>query len=174
MDLLLDVIDENNNVIGKELFSKIHEEHLLHRTTDVFVFKDDTFQELLLTKRSESVKAPGKLCVPGGHLELGQTFMEGARMELQEEVFHEQELPDSIVLEELFRLKISIPDENALAAVFRTVHPGPFNNQPLEVTDSFFMNVHEIKKDMKTDSDKYADFFIRFFEEYWKKYHNNI
>jgi 8-oxo-dGTP pyrophosphatase MutT (NUDIX family) len=42
--------------------------------------------EILLTRRSESVREPGKWCLPGGHLEVGEFWLEGAIRETQEEV----------------------------------------------------------------------------------------
>jgi 8-oxo-dGTP pyrophosphatase MutT (NUDIX family) len=42
--------------------------------------------EILLTRRSSSVREPGKWCLPGGHLEVGEFWLDGAIRETQEEV----------------------------------------------------------------------------------------
>ncbi len=42
--------------------------------------------EILLTRRSSIVREPGKWCLPGGHLEVGEFWLEGAIRETQEEV----------------------------------------------------------------------------------------
>ncbi|MBY0370580.1 NUDIX hydrolase [bacterium] len=41
---------------------------------------------VLLTQRSEKVRAPGYWCLPGGHLDPGETWLDGCRRELREEV----------------------------------------------------------------------------------------
>lgn len=42
--------------------------------------------EILLTRRSQTVREPGKWCLPGGHLEVGEFWLDGAIRETQEEV----------------------------------------------------------------------------------------
>jgi 8-oxo-dGTP pyrophosphatase MutT (NUDIX family) len=42
--------------------------------------------EILLTRRSSTVREPGKWCLPGGHLEVGEFWLDGAVRETQEEV----------------------------------------------------------------------------------------
>jgi len=42
--------------------------------------------EILLTRRSSTVREPGKWCLPGGHLEVGEFWLDGAIRETQEEV----------------------------------------------------------------------------------------
>jgi len=41
--------------------------------------------ELLLTLRSDKVREPGKWCLPGGHIELGEDWATAMRRELVEE-----------------------------------------------------------------------------------------
>jgi len=43
-------------------------------------------KKVLLTLRSSRVLAPGTWCLPGGHLEGGQDWLQGLRQEVQEEV----------------------------------------------------------------------------------------
>ena len=42
--------------------------------------------EILLTRRSPTVREPGKWCLPGGHLEVGEMWLAGALRETQEEI----------------------------------------------------------------------------------------
>ena len=167
MEDMLDVVDEHDNVIGQAPFSKCHDEKLLHRISNIFVFKDDSFQELLLTKRSKKVLAPGRIGTPGGHVRTGETYLESAKIELEEEVFHEQELPKEISFEVLFKMKVDADYEH-LTTVFRVVYSGPFSNFPEEVEKSFFMNINDLLKDIKKNPDKYSRSFNVKIKEYKK------
>jgi len=94
MDEIIDIVDDNDNVIGQELKSKCHANKILHRSVGILVFKDHSFKEILIQKRSmKKVSNPGQLCIPGGHLSSGEDYISGAKKELQEEEFHNQELP---------------------------------------------------------------------------------
>ena len=103
MDETIDVVDENDQVIGQELKSTCHQKKLLHRSVNVFVFKDNFFKEFLLQKRNAAKGMNGgKLCMPGGHLPARESYLEGAKRELQEEMFHDRKLPRGLVFVELF------------------------------------------------------------------------
>lgn len=41
---------------------------------------------VLLTRRSKSIREPGKWCLPGGHVEFGETWLQSLERELQEEI----------------------------------------------------------------------------------------
>lgn len=43
-------------------------------------------REVLLTRRSKSVREPGKWCLPGGHVEWGESWEPALRREVSEEV----------------------------------------------------------------------------------------
>ena len=51
MDELLDIVDDNDDVIGQELRSIIHQRGLQHRGVHVFLFTGDG--KLLVQKRSK-------------------------------------------------------------------------------------------------------------------------
>lgn len=42
--------------------------------------------ELLLTRRSKMIRQPGQWCIPGGHLEGGESWVQAMRREMNEEV----------------------------------------------------------------------------------------
>ncbi len=83
---LLDVVDENNNLIGiKENRDIIHEKGLLHREIAIFIQNEKG--EFLIQKRSANKKqAPNKWCLTTGHVELGEEYDKAAIRELKEEL----------------------------------------------------------------------------------------
>jgi 8-oxo-dGTP pyrophosphatase MutT (NUDIX family) len=43
-------------------------------------------REVLLTRRSSKVRQPGRWCLPGGHVEAGESWLQAALREVKEEV----------------------------------------------------------------------------------------
>ncbi len=90
----LDVVDENNRVIGTKSRQEIHEKALRHRSVHIFIF--NTRGELYLQKRS-----PHKDQYPdhwdssaAGHTDPGETPLEAAQRELMEELGLEVKLTE--------------------------------------------------------------------------------
>ena len=82
---LLDVVDENNNLIGiKEDKNIIHEKGLLHREIAVIIQNENG--EYLVQKRSSNKKgAPNMWSFTTGHVELGEDYETTAIREIKEE-----------------------------------------------------------------------------------------
>ena len=84
----LDIVDENNNLIGKsELRSIIHSEGLRHRTVHIYLFRKRNNIEFLIHRRPKTKDLhPNKLAaIFGGHVQSGKTIEETALLELREE-----------------------------------------------------------------------------------------
>lgn len=87
---LLDIVDENNNLIGEIApRSKIHAEGIWHRTVHIFLFRKNNGQIDFLVQ----LRAPFKDLNPNkwgtsfaGHIKSGATIEEGVKSELQEEI----------------------------------------------------------------------------------------
>ncbi|MFH1770610.1 MAG: NUDIX domain-containing protein [archaeon] len=174
MEELLEIIDENDNIIGHATYKEAHEKGLLHRASDVFVFKDDSYQEMLLNLRSKKMKYPGTLCNPGGHPKPGETPIETAKTELQEEMFFEHQLPEELVFEKMLEENFRIDKEHTIITLYRVIYPGPFYNDPKEVEDFFFMKMDDLIKDIKDNPEKYSLFFRMMFAKYLKLLHSKI
>jgi 16S rRNA (adenine1518-N6/adenine1519-N6)-dimethyltransferase len=83
---IFDVVDENDEVTGQEVRSKVHGEGLKHRAVHLFVF--NRAGELYLQKRS-SVKDVHPNCwdsSAAGHLDAAETYDAAAVRELEEEL----------------------------------------------------------------------------------------
>lgn len=83
----IDIFDENNEPLGKvKEKNKAHEDGDFHRTAHVWIINNK--KELLLQKRSETKKSyPNCWDISGaGHIRAGETVIEGAIRELEEEL----------------------------------------------------------------------------------------
>lgn len=81
----LDLIDENENIIGQASRSEIHEKGLLHREVHVWLYTNDG--KIIFQKRSATKDTYPNLldASAGGHIEVGQTPAQAALAELEEE-----------------------------------------------------------------------------------------
>ena len=87
MDELLDIIDQNDKVIGQKLRSQIYNQNLSNfRVVNAFLINDNG--ELWIPRRSKD-KDMFPLCLDtsmGGHVASGETYDEAFRRELMEEL----------------------------------------------------------------------------------------
>ncbi len=145
---LIDVVNERDEVVGQELISICHAQQLLHRGSSILVFQDNSYSSLLLQKRSSLVYLPGRLCLPGGHLNASESYLGGARRELQEELFYQKSLPE-MVLETVGKMRKDADQDREFDMLFRTVYAGPFFPDPQEVESFYFCNVSELTEQLK-------------------------
>lgn len=141
----LEVVDENDEVIGLERRGVIHARGLMHRSAQILVFNSKG--ELFLQKRS-----PTKDEFPGlwdssaaGHVNPGESYADCARRELAEELGVES----SVALEPMFRIPASRSTGWEHCAVFRCHYDGPFDLQRDEIDEGEWLTPHEI--DRKVD-----------------------
>lgn len=99
---LLDVVDENNNLTGKQEEREIvHRDGLWHREVAIWIMNEKN--EILLQKRSATKKSnPNKWGVTAGHVDSGEESLEVAKRETLEEIGLELKDDD---LEFLFLVK---------------------------------------------------------------------
>lgn len=162
---ILDIVNENDEVIGQAPRTQCHSNNLMHRIGLVMVFKDKTYNELLLQIRGKHVLYnPGKISIPGGHILSGESYLEGAKRELFEEEFsnHLQNLE----FEELFKIKRK--EIFKFVTVFRTICSKGFKDQKEESDGHFFMTLDKIIKDIKNNPDKYSEQFREIVKHYIK------
>ena len=81
----LNILDDDGHIIGEELRSVIHKKGLLHREIHVWLFTPD--KRILFQHRAKNKDtAPDMLdATCGGHVDIGEDWLEAAVRELQEE-----------------------------------------------------------------------------------------
>ncbi len=85
MDEIFDVVDENNNVVGKAARKECHTKGLWHRAVHIIIVNSKG--EMLLQKRAGDVYFPHYWDISAaGHVNYGQSFLRTAKRELKEEL----------------------------------------------------------------------------------------
>lgn len=124
MSDLVDIIDENDVVIGQATREEAHSKRLLHRFIHVYVQGSDG--RWLLQQRSRNKKnGPFKFDASvGGHVDAGESYLVAARREMTEEIG----LPETTPLELIGKIEDRDGMENMLGQVFIAKSDGPFSN----------------------------------------------
>lgn len=132
----LDVVDENDEVVGRERRGFVHARGLMHRSAQVLVFNSKG--ELFLQKRSvHKDEFPGLWdSSAAGHLDAGEDYIDCARRELAEELG----ITASVELEPLFRLPASADTGWEHCSVFRCRYDGPLRLDRHEVEEGRWLS----------------------------------
>ena len=82
----LDVVDQNDQVIGRETREHVHRAHLIHRGVHILVVNDSG--RVLVQRRADSVdNYPGYFDASvGGQVASGESYEQAAARELEEEI----------------------------------------------------------------------------------------
>jgi isopentenyldiphosphate isomerase len=109
----LDVVDENNRVIGREARSVIHRTGLWHRGVHIFLFTPE--RKLLVQERSLKQLSPNMLdCSVSEHLKAGESYPDAARRGLREELGIAQ-----ISLKKILQFKMNYgPNDNIISTLY--------------------------------------------------------
>lgn len=83
---ILNIVNENDEVVGEDTRENIHKKGLLHREINVFVLNKK--KEIMFQKRTKDKDTyPGLLgSSVGGHLEIGDNYEQAAIREFKEEL----------------------------------------------------------------------------------------
>ncbi len=167
-DEIYDIFDRSGRKIGRATWTEAHTKGLIHQTSAILVFRDRTKQELLIQKRSKRMfHSPGLwMHSAGGHVLAGTSVREGARQELQEELFFGQRAPEVPMRFVTQYLHHDLPHNYERLHVFEMVYPGPFSRGPKEVSRLKWVNVNELRADMKQHPEIYAPAFHLVFTRY--------
>lgn len=142
----LDIVDEDNNVIGKDLRSNCHgNPKLIHRAVHVLVFNSEG--SLYLQKRSENKDIqPGKWDTSvGGHVDSGEDYEKAALREAEEELSIKN--PELI---QLYDYTMENLTECEKIRTFMTNYDGEIKINPEEITEGKFWTLVEIEENLGT------------------------
>jgi isopentenyl-diphosphate delta-isomerase type 1 len=142
-DELFDVIDEEDNVIGQEMRSVVHQNGLWHRGVHVFLFTQD--EKLLVQQRSKDrIHAPLALdCSVSEHVKAGEDYYTAAMRGLQEELG-----VAGIELKRLVKFKMNYgPNDNEISQLYRgVVNPVLVRFDPVEIERIDYYSLNELQE----------------------------
>ena len=159
------IVNYFDDVVGSAPINYAHKRGLLHRSVQVFIFKQPDYGTLLVQKRSGAhAEDPVKFGPSAaGHVDVGDDYLKAALREMKEEIFWEvKELPSGLKMVEIawgYRNDESgkCPENSAL---YCAVYAGPFSPNPEEVDGVRFMPVKSVIDDQKNNPDLYTFSFI--------------
>jgi isopentenyl-diphosphate delta-isomerase type 1 len=142
---VFDLVDKNDQIIGQATRGECHRnKSLIHRCIGVLVFNNKG--ELYLQKRSRTKDLhPGVWALSvGGHPKSGQTYKEGAKEEMKEELGIEAPF------EKIGKYCYQGETETEMFVVYKAVHNGPFKLSPEEIEEGRFFNLNDLPQKVKS------------------------
>ena len=115
LEELLDIVSEDDQVIGQEKRAVVHTSGLWHRGVHVLLFTPE--RKLVIQQRSKRRKqSPGALdCSVSEHLKAGETYLAGAIRGLEEELGIKQ-----VPLQPLVQFKMNYgPGDNMISTLYQ-------------------------------------------------------
>ena len=135
---MVDIVDEDDNVIGNASIKEVREKGLIHRISRV-VIVDPAHQKMLIQKRSKDKPLwPG--CwdfAAAGHVDSGEDYETAAKRELEEELGI-----SGVVLKEQEKHRINMQYENIALRRFQKTYEAVYDATPQHLQHS---EVEEVK-----------------------------
>ncbi|HMP76649.1 MAG TPA: NUDIX domain-containing protein [Kiritimatiellia bacterium] len=143
---IFDVVDRLGRVVGQAPRSECHgNPALIHQAVHVAVFDREGRLFLQLRSAQKDIQ-PGKWDISvGGHLQPGETPLQGAHRELLEELGVRASR-----LEKAYEYFWESSLETELIRTYFTLHEGPFTLQAEELADGRFWRMDEIESALPT------------------------
>jgi isopentenyl-diphosphate delta-isomerase type 1 len=152
MPEFMDVVDENDRVIGKATREEIHNSGMWHRGVHVLVFNSKN--ELFLPLRSaRKDKFPETYdCSVSEHVKSGETFDEAALRGMEEEL-----KIINPVIKRLLKFRMNYgPNDNTIAVLYKCKCKDKVEINRVEVKNAKFMSLGKIKELLNKNESKFA------------------
>jgi isopentenyl-diphosphate delta-isomerase type 1 len=162
----LDIVNENDEVIGNASKNEIYEKKLLHRIVHVFVFNDKDQMALQLQSIHKKF-CPHHWCTAAaGHVRSGESSEQAALRELEEEIGIHARL--TFKYKDFYEYKNS--GQSGLRKIlisFKTVFNGPFKINQKEVEKIQFFDLGQIQR-MIDNGEKFHPELLFLFRRHFK------
>ncbi len=136
---IVTIVDEDNNVVGSAARRDMRAQKLCHRSTYILVFNSGG--DVYVQKRTQTKDVfPGYYdTAAGGVVLAGESYLEGAQRELEEEMGIR-----GIPLQSLFEFYHVDANSQVWGAAYRCVYDGTVTLQEEEVESGAFMPIGKI------------------------------
>jgi len=156
-----------DEIIGQVVRDEAHAQGLWHRRATVFVFNKN--KELLIQKRAPNMSWPNTWSSSAsGHVLDGETYEDGARRELKEEIGIECDFKLVGKIIEVTKSTEQDMIDKEHHQLFVCSFDGPFQIQKEELSEVKFESIENIKKKISEDPSQFTPGFIKEFEYYIK------
>jgi isopentenyldiphosphate isomerase len=166
MDELLDIVNDEDIVVGQEMRSTIHQKGLQHRGVHVFLFLADG--KMLVQKRSaDRASSPSMLdCSVSEHVKAGESYLEAAMRGMKEELGVE-----GVEITSLATIKMEYgPGDNEISRIYEgkvTLEQILFD--PVEISEVMYMSLEEIKEETAYKKERFCSWFVEIMNWYFHK-----
>ncbi len=153
---IFDVVNERDEVIGRQTRREVHRLGLMHRAVHVLVF--NSRGQVFLQKRSMSKdRQPGRWdSSASGHLDSGEAYDDCAVRELREEIGLSLAAPPG----RLFKLSPSAETDQEHVWVYRCESEGPFTLHPDEIERGGWFAPEEVARWTARAPEEFASAFL--------------
>lgn len=160
-------VDENDNVIGSGTGAEALKRGIIYRIIRIFLFNSKG--ELLIQKRSENVPSAGKWDQSvGGHVDEGESYLEAAMRELDEELSVK-----NISLQEITKFYTENIDGAETMKRFNTLYLGNYDGEinfnPEETSEVKWITLDKLASWMEEKPQDFAQGFIKAFNLFSKE-----
>lgn len=165
----LDIIDENDNIIGQEIREKVHRDGLLHREIHVYFITPN--KEIIFQHRAKDKDTYPDLldATVGGHVDMGDTYQEAAIREIEEETGLKVNIDNLIFLNKVRKEASFDKVTGKINNVWRENYIYNFNGRlsDLKVEEDKaigfeFWSIEKIKNISKEEKQKFIPYVINF------------
>jgi isopentenyl-diphosphate delta-isomerase type 1 len=149
---IFDVVNEHDEVVGRQTRREVHRQGLMHRAVHVLVF--NARGQVFLQKRSmQKDRQPGLWdSSASGHLDSGEDYDACAVRELREEIGLRLDAPPR----RLFKLAASAETDQEHVWVYRSEAEGPFELHPDEIEQGGWFAPEEVTRWMSEKPEEFA------------------
>jgi 16S rRNA (adenine1518-N6/adenine1519-N6)-dimethyltransferase len=152
---VFDVVNERDEVVGRDTRAEVHRLGLMHRAVHVLIF--NSAGQAFLQKRSMSKdRHPGVWdSSASGHVDSGEEYGPCAVREAREELG----VALSEALQPLFKLPASPETDQEHVWVYEARHDGPFHLNPQEIERGEWLDPKDVSARVKTRPEEFAPAF---------------
>ncbi|HOX40583.1 MAG TPA: NUDIX domain-containing protein [bacterium] len=144
----LDIVNLDDQPIGRASKAVIYKNNHLHRIVHVFVLNDKGEIALQLRAKNKSYCPHRWASSAGGHVQAGETFKKAGLRELREELGIDS--PLAFLSKNLYDDPIAVGLKKFICA-FTTKHNGPFQIEERELEKVEFFNVDQARELIKNE-----------------------